>query len=112
MSERKNFNNPLDWLKVLITLWIFVSTFFFPISNGQAFVRFTGVILFLIAFWSLAVPDSRASRILYLVFSVSLGLSPFLYGYKAAAAVNVYIAAAVSLCLSVLRLIQANKESR
>ena len=112
MAERKKFTNPLDWAMVLIALWIFVSTFFFSISNGQSFVRFAGVILFLFGFWSLAAPASRASRILYIVFSLSLGLSPFLYGYKALAAVNVFIAAAVSLFLSIFSLIQAKKESR
>lgn len=112
MAERKKFSTPLDWAMVLVALWVFVSTFFFGISNGQSFVRFAGVILFLFGFWSLAVPASRASRILHIAFSVSLGLSPFLYGYKAAAAVNVYIAAAVSLFLSILSLLQAKKEGR
>ena len=61
---------------------------------------------------SLAVPASKASRILHIVFCVSLGFSPFLYGYKAPAAVNVYLAAAVSLCLSIFDMVQAKKEGR
>jgi hypothetical protein len=112
MGERQKFSNPLDWLKALIALWVFVSTFFFPISNGQAFVRFAGVLLFLFGFWSLAMPASRASRILHIVFCVSLGLSPFLYGYGAPASVNIYIAAALSLFISIYDMIQTRKESR
>ncbi len=112
MAERKKFSNLPDWLKVLIALWVFVSTFFFPISNGQVFVRFAGVLLFLFGFWSLAVPASKISRILHIVFCLSLGFSPFLYGYRAAAAVNVYLAAAVSLCISIFDIVQAKKEDR
>lgn len=112
MAERKKFTNLLDWLKALIALWIFVSTFFFTISNGQAFVRFAAVLLFLFSFWQLAVPKSRTSGILHMIFCIALGISPFIYGYGAAAAVNVYVTAAVSLFLSIFDIVQASKESR
>ncbi len=109
MAERKKFSNLLDWLKAFLALWVFVSTYFFPISNGQIFVRFAGIILFLFSFWSLAVPASKVSRILHIVFCVSLGFSPFLYGYKAPAAVNIYIAAALSFSISIYDMIQTRK---
>jgi len=112
MAERKKFTNLLDWLKALIALWVFISTFFFPIANGQAFVRFASVLLFLFSAWSLAVPASKTSRILHIVFCVSLGFSPFLYGYQAVAAVNVYIAAVVSLGISIYDMILIKKEYR
>ncbi len=112
MGESKKFTEPLGWLKALLALWVFASTFFFPISNGQSFVRFAGVLLFLFGFWSLAAPASKVSRVLHIIFSVSLGLSPFLYGYEAPAAVNVYIVAAVSLGLSIFDVVKAKKESR
>ena len=112
MAERKKFTNLLDWLKALIALWVFISTFFFSIANGQAFVRFAAVLLFLFSTWSLAVPASRTSRLLHIVFCVSLGLSPLLYGYQAAAAVNVYLAALASLGISIYDILQIKKENR